>query len=106
MNLHERQCLNHAEREAVARCPECRQFFCRECVAEHDDRVVCAACLRKILRLPERKKTSFTTLARAVALSFSLFTAWLAFYWLGKILLQVPTKFHDGSLWQTGFLDQ
>jgi hypothetical protein len=106
MNLHERQCLHHAEREAVARCPECRQFFCRECVAEHDDRVVCAACLRKILRLPERKKTSFAPLARVVAVSFSWFTAWLAFYWLGKILLRIPTKFHDGSLWQTGFLDQ
>ena len=42
--LHQR-CFNHMLREAVACCPECRRYFCRECVTEHEDKVLCAACL-------------------------------------------------------------
>ena len=49
-NLAHQRCFNHAVREAVARCPECGQCFCRECITEHDDRVVCAACLKKLTR--------------------------------------------------------
>jgi len=102
--LHQRQCLNHAAREAVARCPECGHFFCRECIAEHEDRVICAACLRKMLRRPAGKNNpALTWLTRAAAFSMSLLIGWLAFYWTGKILLSIPTNFHDGTLWQTGF---
>ena len=106
-NLHQRQCLNHAAREAVARCPECGHFYCRECIAEHEDRVICAACLRKMLRSTEKQRSPlFAWFARATAFCFSLMICWLAFYCVGKILLSIPTKFHDGTLWQTGFLDE
>ena len=44
------RCLHHGEREAIARCPECGSFFCRECITEHDERVLCASCLAKITR--------------------------------------------------------
>ena len=40
--VHQR-CFNHMLREAVACCPECRRYFCRECVTEHEDKVLCAA---------------------------------------------------------------
>lgn len=53
--IHQR-CFNHATREAVARCPECSQFFCRECITEHDDRVICSACLKKLARVPLLKR--------------------------------------------------
>jgi hypothetical protein len=43
--LHQR-CWNHEGREAVCRCPECGRSFCRECVAEHEMRFLCAACLK------------------------------------------------------------
>ena len=46
--LTHQRCFHHSHREAVARCPECRQFYCRECVTEHDYRVICATCLKKI----------------------------------------------------------
>jgi hypothetical protein len=104
--LHQQVCLHHAAREAVARCPECGHFYCRECIAEHDDRVICAACLRKMLRLPEKKSRSFAWLPRVAAFGCSLMISWLAFYWAGKILLGFPTKFHDGTLWKTDFLDE
>lgn len=44
----EQRCLNHFSREAACRCPVCRNYFCRECVTEHDDRLVCAGCLKKL----------------------------------------------------------
>ena len=103
-HLHQRLCLNHTTREAVARCPECGHFYCRECIAEHDDRVICAACLRKILRpLETKRRPFFAPLARVTALGLSLMIGWLAFYTAGKILLSIPAKFHDGTLWHASF---
>jgi hypothetical protein len=103
-NLHLRQCLNHDTREAVARCPECENFYCRECVAEHDDRLICAACLRKMLRAPETPGRPLAAwFARVAALGLSVMVGWLAFYLVGKILLSIPTRFHDGTLWQNSF---
>ena len=102
--LYHQVCLHHATREAVARCPECGHFYCRECIAEHEDRVICAACLRKIVRRPEQRHRPVPVrLARAAAFCLSLMVGWLAFYFAGKILLGIPTSFHDGTLWQDGF---
>jgi len=98
--LSEQRCLNHAQREAVVRCPGCKQFFCRECVTEHEARMVCAACLRKLVQVPLLKRRGF-----AGAISFSqclagLVLAWFVFYLLGESLLALPTSFHDGTVWQ------
>ena len=102
--LHHRLCLNHDTREAVARCPACGHFYCRECIAEHDDRVICAACLRKMFRPTENKRGALAaSLARLMALGLSLIIGWLSFYAVGKILLSIPTRFHDGTLWHTSF---
>jgi hypothetical protein len=102
VNLHQQHCLNHELREAVARCPRCGQYFCRECVTEHDDQLLCAACLRKTLvAAPERRALAPVT--HAAALGLGLLTGWLVFYWLGRILLSIPNHFHDGTLWDSGF---
>jgi hypothetical protein len=106
IDLHDRHCLNHAEREAVARCPECKQFYCRECIAEHEDRVICASCLRKLRKARDDKKYSFARLTRAAAFCLSFGTTWVVFYWVGKILLSIPVAFHDGTVWQTGFWNE
>ena len=102
--LHQRQCLNHAAREAVARCPECGQFYCRECIAEHEDRVICAACLRKLMRAAEKpRRAAGAWLARGTLFGGSLTLGWIAFYLVGKILLSIPASVHDGTLWHTSF---
>lgn len=43
----QQRCVHHPAREAAVRCPLCRNYFCRECVTEHADRLVCAACLAR-----------------------------------------------------------
>jgi len=104
MHLHQQQCLNHALREAVARCPECGHFYCRECIAEHEDRVICAVCLRKMLRREEKEKSPARAwFTRATAFGLSLMIGWSAFYLVGRILSGIPTQFHDGTLWQQSF---
>jgi hypothetical protein len=58
-NLLLQRCFNHGMREAAARCPECGRFYCRECITEHDDRVLCSACLKKLARAPLAKRPAF-----------------------------------------------
>ena len=48
--LIQQRCWNHEGREAVCTCPACGRSFCRECVTEHESRLVCAGCLRTITR--------------------------------------------------------
>jgi hypothetical protein len=100
--LAQQRCLNHLAREAVARCVECRQFFCRECIAEHDDCVVCAACLKK-LSAPKKKQTRRRwNVWLATQLAAGLFFAWIFFYVTGRLLLALPDKFHADNLWEAG----
>jgi hypothetical protein len=98
--LASQRCANHAEREAAARCPECRRFFCRECIIEHDARVVCAVCVKKLARQPLLKRPGFAGLLRIMLCLVGLGLAWFFFYLFGEMLLGLPTAFHEGTLWQ------
>ena len=87
-----RRCFNHAEREAVARCPECKKEFCRECITEHKGRMLCTNCLKKCLA----EKSSKRSLLR-VAVIFSLMLAGFLitygfFYEIASILSEIPSS--------------
>ncbi len=103
--VHQR-CLNHEFREAVARCPECKQFFCRECVTEHDDRVICAACLKKLARPGAARRFRWAGLIVAGKCLVGVITVWLFFYAIGRNLLAIPDSFHEGTVWKSKFMDQ
>ncbi len=98
--LSHQRCFHHAAREAAARCPDCGQFYCRECVTEHEDRVICASCLRKLAKVPFTQRGGFVSVVRAIQLMFSLAVLMVFFYLLGLILLSVPSSFHDGTVWK------
>jgi|SRR5438067_5555509 len=97
--LVQQRCLNHPAREAVARCPECGRFFCRECVVEHEDRILCANCLAKILRATETKRRNFAGVWRVAFAVIGIAMAWLFFNLLGHVLLSIPASFHEGTVW-------
>lgn len=105
INLVHERCLNHALREAVARCPECRHFYCRECVTEHEERVICAGCLRRLAKPAVVKRFRLAGLLLTVECVMGLLIAWLFFYWVGQGLLALPSSFHDGSIWNPSFLE-
>lgn len=99
-SLAQQHCLNHSAREAVAQCPECRHFFCRECIVEHDDRVLCGACLRKVAAPKTNTRRPWRVLMDAALTLAGMVTALLFFYWVGQLLLMTPTSFHDHTLWK------
>jgi len=104
-NLTHQRCFNHAGREAAARCPECGLFFCRECITEHDDRVICAACVKKLAGVPFTQRGGFVGVVRVVQLVVSLVIVWACFLLLGRSLLAIPSSFHDGTVWKPSWAE-
>ena len=105
-SLIQQRCLNHEFREAVARCPECRRFFCRECITEHDNRVICAACLKTVARKASARRFRLAAMSVAAQCVLGLFVAWLFFYLTGRSLLGIPDSFHEGTVWKSSFMDE
>ena len=99
-DLAHQRCINHKFREAVARCPECRRYFCRECVTEHEDRVLCAACLGGKIDAGAAGLSPIGLLTRIIHLLLGGMFLWIFFYYLGQVLLSLPSSFHEGTLWQ------
>src|ERR1700694_295370 len=95
----QQRCWNHEAREAVCRCPECGRSYCRECVTEHEMRLLCAACLSKI----ERAATSHRAGRRLVPAGLALagvIVAWLFFYGAGEALILITSRMEQTS-WQS-----
>lgn len=99
-NLLHQRCFNHLLREAVARCPECRRYFCRECVTEHDDKVLCAGCLENKIIPKAARPTRLSRLVRVLYFLLGAMLLWIVFYYIGQILLSLSSEFHEGTLWE------
>ena len=94
------RCLNHPAREAAARCVECAQPYCRECVSEHEGRLLCAACLRKLAKQGFFRAGWGRRLLQAGQVCVAFIFLWLCFFALGKVLLAIPASFHDAEVWR------
>lgn len=95
------RCYFHAEREAVARCPLCGHTYCRECITDHEGRVLCAGCLA--VETGDRaggRRGWGRWLKTSVAAGIGLLFAWFLFYLLAGLLLRIPSEFHEGRFWQ------
>jgi len=99
MTIALERCFNHASREAVARCPECRRYFCRECISEHEGRVICAFCLKR-LSTKVIRRNRLASLVRVVEVLIGVLLLWSSFYLLGRALLTIPSSFHDLAIHQ------
>lgn len=98
--LAARRCFNHAQREAVARCTLCSNFFCRECITEHDGRMICARCLLPDAT-PHRHSLFFARILRTCQVLAGIMILWLVIFLIGQALLRLPSSFHEGTLWGT-----
>lgn len=86
------RCWNHEAREAVCRCPECNRSFCRECVTEHQSRLLCAACVARLVRqTPAAPAKSPGALSAAMLLG-GVFLAWLLFFGAGEGILALTGR--------------
>jgi len=98
-DLARKRCDNHANREAAARCPQCGRFFCRECVTEHAGRVICADCLATMVSQSDSRRWLAGGVAIYLAALAGTLVAWMAYYYIGRILLEIPHEFHEGLTW-------
>ena len=95
--LAQARCFKHVSREAAARCPECGRFYCRECVTEHQGRVVCRTCLDALLQPEERETPGWIKAAAGWSLALAGYLlVFYGFYLLGRMLLRIPSAFHSG----------
>lgn len=99
VTLRQQRCENHPGREASARCPECARFYCRECVTEHEDRVLCASCLARTSVKKKSSSTLWSLLPRLALALLALVAIYLAFLMGGNILISVPSHFHSTGGW-------
>jgi hypothetical protein len=95
MDLTFQRCLLHADREAIARCPACANYFCRECITEHEGRFLCSNCLQKrSTTTPSAHRTAgWFTAAAGLVIGWAV--AWLFFYLIGQLLILIPPNLHD-----------
>ena len=103
--VHQR-CLHHGNREAVARCPECKRFYCRECVSEHDNRILCAGCLRRLLEPAAPRRGHLDGICRLGMSAIGFALIWFFFFLIGRGLIAIPSSFHEGNIWKTFTVEQ
>ena len=101
-----RRCHHHPSREAVARCPRCRRYYCRECVAEHSGEILCADCLKKLTTAPRRKRKPLGGLVRTAQIIIGVALLWSCFLIVSRALLNIPGVFHEGTVWEMTWGDR
>ena len=103
LQLSKLRCARHSDREAAARCASCGLVFCRECVSEHNGRLLCAPCLEKIAaaeRAAAARQPRAAIIKRALAIAAGAAWLWLCFYLTGLLIEKLPQSFHEGTIWQ------
>ncbi len=91
---HQR-CFVHPSREAVSLCLECRRAFCRECVVDHDGRLICAACLARLNAPAAGRRGALRRLSSAVGVAFAILLCWILFYMFGRMLMLAEPAHHS-----------
>jgi hypothetical protein len=99
-SLHTRRCVRHDSREAAARCPGCRREFCRECVVDHAGRLLCSGCITKLVHPTGVAPRRWAVVRRGLATGAGVMVAWVAFFWVGTLLLKIPAAVHEGTIWK------
>jgi len=91
----QQRCFVHPGREAASLCLECRRSYCRECVVDHDGRLICAACLARMRAPVIRGGRLLHQTFSAVGLAFTLLLCWIIFYMAGRLLMNAEPARHS-----------
>jgi hypothetical protein len=99
VKLNRNHCFLHPERGAVARCPECGRFYCRECITEHEGEVLCRRCLLADVSDPgalrQRRRGVALLLLKPLCALAVYALLWLLFMALGTLLIHFPDSFYE-----------
>ena len=97
--LLENRCWNHEAREAVCRCLQCARSFCRECVTEHESRLLCAACLAGAAQAATPRRGRLRRMAAAGLTLAGVVLAWAVFFAAADRLITLKER-SDRVVWQ------
>ena len=93
--LKHKRCFNHADREASARCPSCKNDFCRECITEHDGKMLCVNCLKAATKKKKSQKKIITPIIYTLLFAGALILTFLCFVWLGRNISYSKVSTHS-----------
>lgn len=65
--------------------------------------MLCAACLRNLVEPTGKAAARFQSLLRLGQFMLGMLILYVLFYYVAQILLAIPTDFHEGTLWRTGW---
>ena len=94
--VHQR-CEHHPGRQAASRCPSCRGYFCRECVTDHDGRLLCRRCLAASTAVSANGRSWFARLRWVAAAVVGTLFTWAVFYYAGSMLASLPSQIHGAA---------
>jgi hypothetical protein len=94
MELVLQKCTNHPGREAVARCPGCAGYYCRECVTEHEGKFLCSSCIQRKEATVHAASSFGSRVLNGIAVIVGMVVAWCLFYIVGRILILIPPNLH------------
>jgi hypothetical protein len=97
MQLSQR-CWNHEAREAACRCPGCGRSYCRECVSEHEGRLMCASCLSAIAASRKQEAGVFRNLAPPAMIAAAILLAWLIYWAAGASLIGIIHRLQNTAV--------
>ena len=98
-SLHQ-TCLNHPDREAAAQCPSCKRPYCRECITEHDYKMICANCLSELSAEQGAKSRGFSLPIMPVfQITAAFLILWTVYYQLGDLLIDLSDSFRSWQEW-------
>ena len=93
------RCWNHEAREAVCRCLQCGRSFCRECVTEHESRLLCAGCLRNAAEAAAARRGKLRRLAAVGMTLAGVALAWAVFFAASESLITIAER-AERMTWQ------
>ena len=90
--VFDKRCWNHDAREAVCRCPACGRSFCRECVTEHENRLMCASCLQNAVRTAAHPVGGLRWVVRVGITAAGVILAWAIFFGAAESLITITER--------------
>jgi len=73
-------------------CPGCARYYCRECVTEHEARLLCAACVAGLVARPRREGVLRRKLIGPVAAAGGLLAAWTLLYGAARVVVEINQR--------------
>lgn len=78
----------------MARCPQCTRYFCRECVTDHDGRLMCRSCLATAAAADVATPRAWGKIVWPLLAAAGWLLAWFLAYAAGDLLTRVPDSWH------------